>query len=201
MKKTIISAAVAAVGVLGASAAFAQAVTQSTVIFRGEVTSQTCSIDAADRDKVVTLPTVSTSALDVAGKAAGSQQFDIKVSNCSALPVPPVAGSVETNGIRAVAAHFETTNWDSVTGNVLNATGTGRAQNVQVRLYNMNGMAPANQIRLGSTGLNAAGQYFPVTGTGVDRGATMSYVASYYATAPSVAGTVDAVATYTLAYQ
>lgn len=163
--------------------ASAQAATQGTVTFNGELTTNTCEIDADSINRQVQLPTIATQTLARPGDTAGSKGFDLNVKNC-----PP--------GIQ-VAAHFEaigSTGVDSITGNLINTfkatPSVPAAKNVQVRLYNSN----EKQLKLGETG-----EFFTTDGT---KGtATMRYYSGYYAEGATTVGKVYAQAAYTLAYK
>ncbi|WP_454767052.1 fimbrial protein [Cupriavidus campinensis] len=161
-------------------ASIANAASQGQVTFNGELTNDTCAIKAGDDNKVITLGKIPTNALTASGRTAGSQMFTIGVDNCP-------------TGTTTVTAHWETTNMNPDTGNARNqATGTGAATNVDVQLLDRDGTTP---LRLGSRGVAVA-----VSGTGTTRGATLNYGGQYYATGATTAGTVTAVARFTLAY-
>ncbi|TKC89353.1 type 1 fimbrial protein [Trinickia terrae] len=171
---------VALMGAFAAPAAFATATDgRGTVTFNGELTSNTCTIDAGDVDKVVTLPTVSTSSLTAAGQTAGATMFSISVSGCSA-------------DVTQVAAHFETTNLDQASRGAKNlyaGTSTDPAATfVAVQMLDSDGTTVLN--------LGTKGTAVPVT----DSAATMYYGGRYYANGKTTAGKVQAVVSYTLAY-
>lgn len=164
------------------SSAFAAGeVTQGTVSFTGKLIAETCSIVAADVDKVVNLPTLSTQTLSKSGAVGGSTTFDINVEKCPT-----------TGGPANVAAHFEAINsdgFDATTGNLTNSLTSGAAKNVQIRLYDKDG---TTVIPVGGTG-----SAFPIA----DQKAKMTYIGAYYATAATSAGDVAAKVQYTLAYK
>ena len=152
---------------------------KGTVTFNGKLIAETCTLEDDSVDITVTLPTMSTKSLAVAGTEAGSKKFDIKVKDCE-------------TGISKVAAHFEAigaSGLNSVTGNIKNDSAiTNPANNVEVRLYD------ANQAHLP---LGSTGTLYDV----VDKKATMTYYGGYYATGATTAGLVKAVAKFTLSYQ
>ncbi|MEX6004593.1 fimbrial protein [Providencia vermicola] len=78
-----------------------------TITFNGEITSTTCDVTTGNGgDFTVTLPTVSTTALNAAGATAGNTSFTIDLANCSVSGVD-------------VAANFESlSSGDAVTGNL-----------------------------------------------------------------------------------
>ncbi|AOJ72698.1 MULTISPECIES: fimbrial protein [Burkholderia] len=184
MKKKVVSFAAAAllgfVAAQSAFAEFAQSIDQGKVNFKGELTTNTCTIDADSKDQIVQLPRVSTSALAARGNVAGSTSFEIKVSKCAAE-------------VNKVAAHFEMENVDPDTLTLKNeAAGDGAATNVSVQLVNSDGTA----LPVGSTG-----RFFDVSGTEDARGATMIYGGQYYALDKTTAGKVESHALFTLAYE
>ncbi|WP_241579895.1 fimbrial protein [Rosenbergiella nectarea] len=167
----------------------AYAASAGTVEFNGEIIAGTCTIKSSDVNKVVTLPEVSSENLRTSGSTAGSKVFTIEVSNCATT-------------INGVTAHFEaingTTGYDVQTNNLTNdvvtdATATPpvkAAGNVQIRLFDKGG---TTQVQVGGTD----GAFVR---TNAAHGATMEYVASYYATGAATEGTVHANVAYTLAY-
>ena len=162
---------------LGVASSCAQAATQGTVDFNGLLIAETCAIDPASENLVVTLPTLSVVTLAKDGATAGSKAFDINVINCDPA-------------IKNVGAHFEAiggSGSDSQTGNLINDAATDAATNVQVRLYN----SDEKPMPLGTTGVSA-----PVK----DGKATVRYYGGYYATGVTTAGKVHAKAQYTLSY-
>lgn len=185
MSKLNISLCAIALAMTTSSVFAADEVTQGTVTFNGKLIAETCSIVSTDVDKQVTLPTISTQTLSTPGAVGGSTTFDINVENCP-----------ETGGPASVAAHFEAINSDgfnTATGNLTNSTTkiAGGAENVEVRLFDKDGITP---IPVGSTG-----GFFPISTT--DYTAKMTYIGAYYASAATTAGDVTAKAQYTLAYK
>ncbi|SMG54099.1 fimbrial protein [Paraburkholderia susongensis] len=179
MKKQVTQLMIALMGLSAASMVFAQAAPGTgRVTFNGQLTDDTCVINAGDEDQTVTLDTLSSQSLAVAGQVAGSRMFDISVSQCPST-------------LSNVAAHFETTNMNPSTRNAINQASASPAQNVEVQLLDSNGTTP---ILLGSTGT-----FVPIDATAGT--AKMSYGGQYYATGKSTAGNVTAIVRYTLAYQ
>lgn len=165
-----------------ASSSFVNAaVGQGTVEFNGELTANTCTIDADSQNIVVTLPTLSTKTLAKAGDTGGSKLFDINVSECDAA-------------VTKVTAHFEAiggSGSDATTGNLTNdADAATAAKEVQIRLYD----ADESQLALGDTGK------VPAAVDANTHKASMRYYGGYYATGQTTAGKVHAKAQYTLAY-
>ncbi|MGV2293077.1 fimbrial protein [Trinickia sp. YCB016] len=172
-----ISLAIALMGAF-ASSAFATATDgKGTVTFNGTLTDNTCTIDAGDVNKTVTLPTISTKSLATAGDVAGSTMFSIHVSACSPT-------------VTQVAAHFETTNLEQTSRGAknLNDGQAGGATKVAVQMLDGDGTTVLN--------LGTKGSAVAVT----NNAATMYYGGRYYALGQTTAGTVKAVVSYTLAY-
>jgi major type 1 subunit fimbrin (pilin) len=179
MKKQLMQLTMALAGLSVAPMVFADpAPGTGTVTFNGELTADTCVINAGDVNKIVTLDTVSAQSLPNTGDTAATTNFTISVSQCP-------------TSLSFVAAHFETTNMDENTRNILNKATVSPADNVEVQLVDKDGKTP---ILLGSTG-----SFYPIDKNA--HTATMSYYGQYYAAGQVSAGNVTAVASYTLAYQ
>ncbi|WP_028225590.1 fimbrial protein [Paraburkholderia ferrariae] len=179
MKKQLMQLTMALAGLSVAPMVFAApAPGTGTVTFNGKLTADTCVINAGDVNKTVTLDTVSAQSLPNKGDTAATTNFTISVSQCPA-------------NLSSVAAHFETTNMDPDTRNIVNQAIASPATNVEVQLIDKDGKTP---ILLGSTG-----SFYPIDASA--HTATMSYYGQYYATGKTEAGNVTAVASYTLAYQ
>jgi len=170
MNRKLLSALIMAGTAMVAQSALAA---DGTITFNGEVTAQTCTINGGSGDFLVKLPTVSTSALDVEGQAAGRTVFDIALTSCT-----PNSGNVH--------AFFEPgVTTDLNTGNLI--VDAGGAENVQIRLLNGDfsvikaGFADAAQnsksavINTGSAVLPYAAEYVAVGG-GAGAGAANSSV-------------------------
>ncbi len=169
---------VALLAAFAAPAAFAAA-GQGTVTFNGNLTDSTCTLDGLDANNNlnVALPTISTKTLAAAGNTAGATMFQLKVKDCSA-------------DVTKVAAHFETTNLETVSRGAKNLKDgvTGGATKVAVQLLDGDG----------TTVLNLGTKGSPVTVT--SGAATMYYGGRYYALGQTTAGAVQSVVTFTLAY-
>ena len=158
-----------------------------TITINGKITAQTCVINGNGSGVgsfTLTLPTISTSALNAVGVTAGHTGFNIGLSACGATPL-------------AVHTYFEAASTvDSLTGRLFNS-GTAGA-NVEVAIENANRSAIAVGAPDGSgAGLqNAVGTTTSAAGT-----ATMNYIAAYYANAlPISAGLVASTVTYSIVY-
>lgn len=175
MNKTIL-ASLLAVGTLAPIACFAF---DGTVDLNGSLINQTCVINGGAPSFTVTLPKVSVSSLNAANQSAGTTNFTITLTGCTA-----------DVGARA---YFESgAGVDASTNRLIN---TGTAKNVQVRLLNAAG--GTLQAGLG-TGAQNSGNYVPI----VAGQATLVYGARYVTTYAGAAtpGTVRASVTYYLEY-
>ncbi|WP_159878850.1 fimbrial protein [Aquitalea denitrificans] len=153
-----------------------------TINFNGDISSETCTISAANgtNDGTVILPVVSASSLASPGATAGATQFAITLIGC------PLT-------FNKAAAWFEAgTNVDAASGRLIN---TGTAKNVDIALYNMDANTPIN-IGQGS-GFGSSGASFDI----INNKAILNYRASYYAKAAVTAGDVIATVNYTVQYQ
>ena len=100
----------------------ANAMSQNTIRFQGEVNAQTCHVDinGASGSPVILLPTVSVNQLAMASSHAGATSFTVNISGCQA----PTAGDQDINLVLA---------GNNVTpdGNLGN---TGSAKNIELQL-------------------------------------------------------------------
>ncbi len=129
----------------------------------------------------MTLPTVSTSALKIAGQRAGATPFRIELTEC-------------TPGASNVHALFEPAfSTDMQTGN-LKLMGLGDAANVQIGLANQDGSSP---IRLGVADAEQYSRSVAIA----DGSAELKYIAQYVATGPAGPGPASSYVVYTLVYQ
>ncbi|MGL5470866.1 MAG: fimbrial protein [Shewanella sp.] len=152
-----------------------------SINFQGRVVDQTCTITVggvvSPAVATVTLPTVSASLLDAAGKTTGRTDFEIELSSCS--------GAATT-----AAAFFEAgADVDPISGQLINR---GDATNVRLRL--LDGTTPisagnTNQLSNTSRVSFAAGN------------AVLPYAVEYLATGAAGAGTVQSTVTYSIDYQ
>ncbi|MCC7634887.1 fimbrial protein [Stenotrophomonas rhizophila] len=154
---TALTAALAAAAVAPAMAA------DGKVTINGEITATTCDINAGGTgspNQTVTLPTVSTTALNAAGKTAGEKEFhfDLSGSTC--------AGTAKM--------HFEsaTSPVDLATSNLDNQATNNPAKYVQVSILNADG----SKVALADSSNSQSVTIDPTTNT-----ARMSYFARYEA--------------------
>lgn len=150
-----------------------------SVIFNGSIVDQTCTITVggvvSPAVATVTLPTVSVSLLDAAGKRTGRTDFEINLSDC--------------NGASSSAmAFFEAgADVDPVSGELINR---GTATNVRLSL--LDGSTP---ISVGNTNQRSNSMHVIFIGN-----ATLPYAVEYVATGAAAAGTVQSSVTYTINY-
>lgn len=178
MKKIALMTALVAAGITNVYAV------DGTITINGEVTDKTCDIvSGANGNMDVTLPTVSKSALKVAGDTVGRTPFQIKLENCT-------AGA-------SVATYFEpgpTVDFNS--GRLIN-TDTAGATNVNVQLVGDNGNPILVKGVDAATGLQTNSQKVDVSAAGT---ADLNYYAEYYATGAATAGIVTTSVKYTIIY-
>ncbi|WP_413283749.1 fimbrial protein [Vibrio sp. MA40-2] len=176
MKKSNL-ALLSAVTILSTSVLAAQA---NVITFQGEVTDQTCVVDVngEEANPVVLLPTVSTSDLAADGNVAGTTEFNISVSGCTA----GATGDISTVFVG---------NQVTTAGNLGN---TGSATNVDIQILDT-----ASSAIDFTSDFNGVGDLNLADATATE--ATATYKAQYYATGLSAAGTVNASLQYAISYQ
>ncbi|MBV6694008.1 fimbrial protein [Serratia quinivorans] len=141
--------------------------------FGGRSAPVTCTL--ANENTTVQLPSINTSELNTAGTVAGATPFQIALT-CD-----------DTGGYVIYTAFDITSDVDSATGNLIIATGTQAATNVQVQILNEDRTA-VNLADGGQTTQDA------------DLGYSISwtYYAQYYATGQATSGSVSAYVTFTI---
>ncbi|MFC3550753.1 fimbrial protein [Lysobacter cavernae] len=176
MKKLLLVAAIAALAPMPAMAI------DGTITVNGQVTTATCKIGGAASPAAiaVTLPTVSTTALNTLGATAGNKLFTIALTECG------------TSLTRAITYFEHGPNIDTGTGFLKN-TAAGGAGNVQVRLLNGD-MSPI-KLHL------ASGAQESSEATITSGAANLNYYAQYYALGQATAGTVSTSVQFTMQYQ
>ncbi|HIE0995335.1 TPA: fimbrial protein [Pseudomonas aeruginosa] len=155
-----------------------------TVTFQGEVTAQTCQASInGETNSIVLLPAVSASSLSTAGATAGLTSFTISVSGCSQSTT---AMNISTNFL----GHNVTS-----AGNLGNsATGSSAANNVQLQLTT-DGAGTTPIVLNGVT--SVAGLSLPANQTSASYEFGVRYISE---AGGATAGTVTAVAEYTISY-
>lgn len=151
-----------------------------TITVNGQVTANTCTINAGTPNLAVTLPSVSTAALP-AGAVAGATAVTMSYSGCS-------------SGLVSATMYFEAgANIDLTTGCLKN-TATSSATNVEVCFTNADGTAIHMGKPFGSQGITAATLS---SGAGTD-----TFLVQYSAAAgAATAGTYTSQVTYSVVYQ
>ncbi|WP_158613588.1 fimbrial protein [Aquitalea sp. FJL05] len=153
-----------------------------TITFTGNIAATTCTISVAGGSSSgsISLPSISTKALAVASATAGTIPFSIALSGC-------------TGAATQAAIWFENDSNVNAAGRLIN---TGTASNVDVALYNT---SSSSHILIGQTSstFGSSGMAFPIS----SGNATLRYLAKYYASGVATAGTVTAIANYTVQYQ
>ena len=132
------------------------------VSFTGTYMEETCAlnINKASSADTITWPVLSTTVLQKAGTEAGSQQFSVTLTHCP-VDKTVLLRFVNDNGLA-----------DMNTGNLLNESGTGYSENVQIRLRNADG---AQMVINDETSTQE--YVIPATGDAI----THYYIAAYYA--------------------
>lgn len=175
MKKIITLSAI-----LSAALAVNAQASTGVITFNGELTASTCNVvvDGQSNDATVTLPTVSTSDLVVAGNTAGTTGFSMNLTAC-------------TGSLTTASAFFESgISTDASTGRLTNTTGTATGVTLQLR----DGTNDA-VINAGQASQKADTSYVAVA-DGV-----LPYTVEYYAEDATAAGTVISSVTYSIQYQ
>ncbi|ATM97683.1 putative fimbrial protein [Yersinia frederiksenii] len=169
-----------AIALFSASTTVAMAASNNTITFQGEVTAQTCSVtvNGADANPMVLLPTVSSSDLDVSGKTAGKTAFTLGVTGC--------APGVDDIDIKTVFLG----NQVSASGNLKN---TGTASNVELQL--LKDTTTTAGIDLNS-GLAQDGIVLKAGETSAEH----DFAVQYYATGQAGPGSVIASVQYAVSY-
>ena len=164
-----------------------QAVTFSpplNVDFQGVFVDETCDvvINGNSSNETVIMPRVSNITLRNNGGEAGSTPFSIRLDGC------PSGKTMK------LVFNSDPASMDSVTGNLLNQTGSNYSRNVQVRIRNENG----DQMVINDSA-TAQDYVIPATGGAVSH----QFSVSYFSARPLAAsfGDVQSVASITVDYQ
>lgn len=159
------------------------AASSNTVQFKGEVSTQTCSvnINGNESNPVVLLPTVAAKKLETKGSTAGDTTFTINVTGCD------VAASDTT--IKTVL----TGNNPTVNGNLGN---TGDATKVSIQLLDSDASTPLSFATGSTVTTKAMTLVKGMTST------SQNLIARYYAEDNNVtAGAVSATAQFSITYK
>jgi len=187
MKKMLIAAAVMAAFAGGS----AQAASNGTIYFNGELVNGTCDVDinGSGNNATVGLPTLDISAL-TQGNTGGDTGFTMSITGCATT-------------INPVSSFFENGPTVNATGHLVNTTASG--SNIKLQLLdnfeNANGGASSTPIVVGDEIQSATtgGNYFETVSSGA---ATLKYGVRYYAEdADASEGLVTSSVTYALMYK
>lgn len=156
------------------------------VYFNGNLIDQICTISVGGAVSpiaaTVTLPTVSASLLDVAGKTAGRTSFIISLSNCSG----PAASTHDL-----VLAYFESgPDVAPISGELINR---GDATNVRLQLLNI----ASQPLKVGDPSQLTENMVWYIR----NGKAQLPYSVQYKATGVATSGTVVSTVTYVIDYQ
>ncbi len=159
---------------------YANAASDNTVQFQGEVSTQTCSVNINGNSTapIVLLPTVATTALSAAKDVAGATEFTVNVTGCATTEA-----TIQT----VFAGNNITAN-----GNLGN---TGTAGDVSIQLLDSDGSSALSFTRGETVSTTTFTKAEDATG------ASQNLTAQYYAEGDTVtAGSVIASAQYSITY-
>lgn len=153
------------------------------ITFKGEVVKQSCEVEGSDKSKTVTLPKVSSNALQTAGDTTGTTPFTIQLSKCAA------AETVTDVGLSFIGPNID------LATKTLNTAGVGTttAKNVNIALYNQNDQL----IKLGMDKDNQNVGFTKLAEGNVQ----LNYVAKYYALGISEPGLVESNVDFEIIYK
>jgi major type 1 subunit fimbrin (pilin) len=170
----LLSAAISLVAPLSSYAS------DGTISFSGTLNASTCTVSSGTSGSfAVPLPSVATSSVTGLGTTGGNTSFSIAITGC-------------TGGSTATAFFEPGAYLDASTGHLKTATGAGAAANVELQLQNSDTSAIDLSKPSGSQNVAAA--------TISSNQATANFIAVYYATGVTTAGTVNSSVTYSMIY-
>ncbi|RDY66389.1 fimbrial protein [Lysobacter soli] len=142
-----------------------------------QVTSVGCTVDTGSQNMTVTLPAVTTAALQTQGATAGRTRFNINLT-CQ-------------SGTTASITFAATNPFNNPTGIIAPTTGTGFAANIGIQLLNGSASAPVPFTVAQSLGTTPNGAW------------SVPFHVQYYRTSSSTisAGDVRGTLTFTMTYQ
>lgn len=173
-----------------------------TINVRGRLVNATCTIavnGVVSPAATVTLPTVSTSVLDAAGKVAGRTTFNIELTNCDLDKIY----SSHANAFFEAGADV-----DPISGQLINR---GDATNVRLQLLNIRRSGTAVPIKVGDPSqhlTNNSVEFFyprplsitPRIAPEIPGPYVLQHAVEYIATAPTTEGSVLSTVTYSINY-
>jgi len=171
----------AAIGFATTQAALA---VDGTIDFTGEITANTCTVQIDNNSTgsgIVTLPTISASAMPTPNSVVGTTAFNIMLSNCS----------IATD--TTVSAYFEPGAYTTATGRLAQSHPSG-ADNVEIQLLNseqniINTMGEAGNQNDTAVAMNTG-----------ETSATLTYYAQYFSTGVVTPGPVTSQVSYSIIY-
>jgi major type 1 subunit fimbrin (pilin) len=160
------------------------AASTNTVEFKGEVGTQTCSVNINGNasNPVILLPTAALSKLSAAGNTTGDTKFTVNVTGCEA----PATGT--NTSIRTVFVGNNPTS----NGNLGN---TGDATNVSIQLLDANGTTP---LSFASGSASSSAMTLASGTTSISQDLTARY---YAESTGATVGTVSATAQFAISYK
>lgn len=173
---TILFTTLAAASALASQLASADPTT-GTITFTGALVADTCVVNTGANNIQVTLPSVETSTLTSAGQTGGNTPFAISLTGCS--PQVPVRALFSGSNVISSSGHLQN---------------NGLATNVDLQLLN----SASQPIALnGADGPTQGDTLQQTDSTGA---ATLNYMARYFATGATGAGSVNSNVTYQIIY-
>lgn len=159
---------------------YAHSASTNTINFQGEVSAETCSVtvNGNTATPTVLMPTASTTDLAASGDTAGQTTFTMGLTGCTGNATAATTASTVFVGNQVTS-----------TGNLGN---TGTAKNVEIQLLDTKSAV----IDLTSN-YTASGDLTLAIG---NTSSSADYIAQYYATGKSTAGTVLASLQYAVTY-
>ncbi|MFU2142332.1 fimbrial protein [Gallibacterium anatis] len=198
MKKLLLTTLVVAGLGLSAQGAFANnpPAQKGTITINGKIVDTTCTINAGTPNIIVTLATISKSALPNQGDTAMDTPFEIKLTNCTKTG----GGAFATNE-KIYAAFINDPQKVSAEGRLLNKATDTPASDVTVQIAN-NASDNTNVIDISKSATAQGSKTVAISGSSPTGSATLQYKARYYAETNSVtAGNVKGQVDYMIAYE
>ena len=168
------------------------------VRFKGKVVDQTCTVATESQDQIVVLDTVSKNRFTATEKTAMPTPFDIQLNGCTVNQ----AGANKATRVKARFASVA--NVDTAHNYTLKNTKAGGATNVNIQLFNADGVTAIAPMQRTTTGTppthksDDLAKFVDITAPNQ----VLHYVAKYYATAiPVSVGDVESAVDFELTYE
>lgn len=186
-KMTLLASLIMTMG----ATSMAQAASSGTINFTGQITDTTCTVTVnggSGADGTVALPTVGTAALTTAAQTAGTVNFHLTLTDCTAA-----------DGMTSGTVFYESgATVNGTTGNLIQQTAQadGGATNVELQL--LDGKT-GSAIKVGDSSQLTSNSYvtLPAAGGSID----IPYSVQYYATGATTAGPVTSSVEYSISYK